>query len=156
MYAWRNASLNCASMFKLCIRCPALQTAFTTDHSNPQYNYEDRREALRLAWVPGTQAERDALLRRHNIVVEFVIGHSSDPQAEALVNEEEARFGGFLRLGMQVWLERLIAYRLTTGDAGGRLTGNFTPSLTINLVAGVVRSIDGEIVALFDHGVVKI
>ena len=36
-----------------------VQTGFTTDHSNPKYNYEARRRALRAAWFPPTQEALD-------------------------------------------------------------------------------------------------
>lgn len=40
------------------------------------------------------------------MVTQFVVGHSHDPEAERLLNEEQARHGGFMRLDMMVrgWL----------------------------------------------------
>jgi hypothetical protein len=41
------------------------------------------------------------------VVVRFVIGHSQSPLQERAIADEESRFGGFLRLNLQV---RMLAY----------------------------------------------
>lgn len=79
-----------------------LRTGFTTDYTDPKYNYVERRESLRLAWVPATEEQRKHLLEERGIVIKFVIGHSEDAAADAALAEEDARYGGFMRLDIVV------------------------------------------------------
>ena len=78
-----------------------LQTGFTTDHSNPKYDYTLRRQALRNTWFPTSQAALDKLEASSGIVLRFVIGHTTHAKAEAEVASEEKKHGGFLRLPIQ-------------------------------------------------------
>ncbi|KAL6767917.1 hypothetical protein ACKKBF_B37090 [Auxenochlorella protothecoides x Auxenochlorella symbiontica] len=77
-----------------------IQTGFTTNHNNPKYNYENRREALRATWAPSNESERSKLETESGIVARFVVGHSPDSGAEAALNAEEAKHGGFMRLDL--------------------------------------------------------
>lgn len=79
-----------------------MQTGFTANRADPKYNYEKRRESLRASWVPATEATRRALFEDQGLVIEFVIGHSPLPEAEAMVAAEQARYGGFMRLDLVV------------------------------------------------------
>jgi galactosylxylosylprotein 3-beta-galactosyltransferase len=93
--------------------CAPAQTGFTTDRSNPKYDYAARRAALRATWFPPSQRALDELQAASGLVVRFVIGHSADAAAEGAVRSEAAAHGGFLRLPLQEGYDSLTNKTLT-------------------------------------------
>lgn len=77
------------------------QTGFTRPGASLQYNYQQRRTALRQSWFPADQESLDQLQRETSFVLRFVIGHSKLYSAEQELSSEARRHGGFLRLPMQ-------------------------------------------------------
>ena len=80
---------------------PHAQTGFTRPGASLQYNYQQRRTALRQSWFPADQDSLDQLQRDTSFVLRFVIGHSKLYSAEQELSAEARRHGGFLRLPMQ-------------------------------------------------------
>lgn len=86
---------------------PHAQTGFTRQGASLQYNYQQRRTALRQSWFPADQESLDQLQRETSLVLRFVIGHSKLYSAEQDLSAEAKRHGGFLRLPMQACVRYL-------------------------------------------------
>lgn len=69
--------------------------------TGPKYNYVLRRQALRTTWFPPSQAALDALQASSGVVLRFVVGRTSDAAAAAIIDQEEAKHGGFMRLPIE-------------------------------------------------------
>ena len=82
-----------------------MQTGFQKKGVSQQYDYTSRRAALRNSWFPNSRESLAGLLQEHGLVVRFVIGHTREAQQEDALALEEATFGGFLRLPIQVGAE---------------------------------------------------
>jgi hypothetical protein len=90
-----------------------VQTGFTTNRLNPKYDYLRRRQALRASWFPANRTALAAFEASSEIILRFVAGHSADATAEEELNEEEAQFGGFMRLPLQEEYQSLTNKTLT-------------------------------------------
>lgn len=83
--------------------CPApMQTGFARAGASSQYDYQQRRTALRETWFPADQESLDRVQKETSVVLRFVIGHSKEYKAEREINAEQSKHGGFLRLPIQV------------------------------------------------------
>jgi hypothetical protein len=79
-----------------------MQTGFARAGASSQYDYQQRRTALRETWFPADQESLDRVQKETSVVLRFVIGHSKDYKAEREINAEQSKHGGFLRLPIQV------------------------------------------------------
>ena len=82
-----------------------MQTGFQKKGVSQQYDYASRRTALRNSWFPKSRESLAGLLHEHGLVVRFIIGHTREALQEEALALEEANFGGFLRLPIQVGVD---------------------------------------------------
>ncbi|KAK9828752.1 hypothetical protein WJX72_001925 [[Myrmecia] bisecta] len=97
-----------------------VQTGFSPAGTDGQYNYQQRRAALRQTWFPASQRALDRFEADSSIVIRFVIGHSDNAAMEADIMKEERLYGGFWRLPLQEGYSGLTAKTLMFLTAAAR------------------------------------
>eukprot|EP00210_Caulerpa_lentillifera_P005805 g5551.t1 len=78
-----------------------VQSGFTKNYSDERYVYEIRRETLRETWFPSPKSALDKFEEATQIRVRFVIGHSSNQEAEYQLQLEQEKHDDFVRLDFE-------------------------------------------------------
>ena len=88
-----------------------IQTGFSSDRDKgTDFDYSDRRRVIRKTWFKSQDPSFMAMLKKHAIVVKFVIGfHENDMgKEESDIEKEISKYGDIVRLSVTESYENLV------------------------------------------------